>query len=130
MNYNQIVQDVIEEHKLSPIDILGTGDAAGEYYFMNSTKDAYIRTVRDINDLLKNSKSNPNILEIGSFLGPVSISLKRIGFSIYALDLPEFYQSSSLRSLYEKNDIPFAGINLREPRDFLTMSYNRKINKL
>ena len=114
MNYNQIVQDVIEEHKLSPIDILGTGDAAGEYYFMNSTKDAYIRTVRDINDLLKNSKSNPNILEIGSFLGPVSISLKRIGFSIYALDLPEFYQSSSLRSLYEKNDIPFAGINLRE----------------
>jgi len=114
VNYNEIVQDVIEELKLSSIDILGIGDAAGEYYFMNSTKESYIRTVRDIDNLFKEYKGNPNILEIGSFLGPVSISLKRIGYSVCALDIPEFYQSSSLRSLYEKNDIPFAGLNLRE----------------
>jgi SAM-dependent methyltransferase len=114
MNYDEIVQDVIEEYKDSPIDMLGIGDAAGEYDYLNYHKDSYIRTVRDIDNLWGNSASNRNILEIGSFLGPVSISLKEIGYSVYALDIPEFYQSSSLRSLYEKHGIQFAGLNLRE----------------
>ncbi len=54
------------------------------------------------------------MLEIGSFLGPVSISLKKIGYSVSALDIPEFYNSSRLRDLYERNDIPFCGLNLRK----------------
>jgi SAM-dependent methyltransferase len=47
-------------------------------------------------------------------LGAVSISLKRLGFNICALDIPEFYQSSTLRALYERNGIPFNGLNLRK----------------
>lgn len=114
MNYKKIVHDVIAEYKDSPIDILGIGDAEGEYDYLTSHKDSYIRTVSDIDDLNKNDRANRKVLEIGSFLGPVSISLKKIGYSVYATDIPEFYQSSALRSLYEKNDIPFTGLNLRK----------------
>jgi len=116
MNYDKIVQDVIEEHQVSPIDMLGIGDATGEYTYLNSHKDSYIRTVRDVDSLYKNDRTTRHILEIGSFLGPVSISLKRIGYSVSALDIPEFYISSSLRTLYEKNGIPFCGLNLRHFR--------------
>lgn len=114
MNYGKIVKDVIEKHKDSPIDMLGIGDTKGEYNYLNSLKDSYIRTVRDIDNLYKSSRADRKVLEIGSFLGPVSISLKKIGYDVYALDIPEFYQSVSLRSLYKENDIPFIGLNLRK----------------
>jgi SAM-dependent methyltransferase len=32
------------------------------------------------------------------------------------LDIPEFYKSSTLKSLYEKNGIPFIGMNLRNSK--------------
>ncbi len=116
MNYDRIVQDVIKQHKILPIDMLGIGDATGEYTYLNSLRDSYIRTVRDVDNLYKNSRSGRNILEIGSFLGTVSISLKKIGYNISTLDIPEFYKSSSLRSLYENNGIPFNGLNLRHSK--------------
>jgi SAM-dependent methyltransferase len=114
MNYKKILSDVIEEHKVSPIDILKNGDALGEYTYLKSSEDSYIRTVRDIDNLCKTERADRNILEIGSFLGPVSISLKRIGYNVSALDIPEFYNSASLRSLYQKSGIPFIGVNLRD----------------
>lgn len=114
MNYGKIVKDVIDKHKDSPIDILGIGDAEGEYNYLNLLKDSYIRTVRDIDNLYKSSRATRKVLEIGSFLGTVSISLKKIGYAVCALDIPEFHQSVSLRSLYEENDIPFVGLNLKK----------------
>lgn len=113
MNYNKIVKDTIEEHKDSPVDMLETGDTTGEYTYLNSHKDSYIRTVHDVDKLFKEDRANRHILEIGSFLGPVSISLKKLGYNVSALDIPEFYKSSSLRALYEKYEIPFSGVNLR-----------------
>lgn len=114
MNHEQIVLDVVEEHRHSPIDILALGDPSGEYKYLKLQKDQYIRTVRDIDGLYQNNRAGKNILELGSFLGAVSISLKRMGYGVSALDIPEFYQSSSLRSLYERNQIPFSGLNLRK----------------
>ena len=113
MNYDKLVRDVIEEYKVSPIDMLGIGDSTGEYSYLITGIDSYIRTVRDVDNLYKNDRTTKHILEIGSFLGPVSISLKRIGYNVSALDIPEFYKSSSLRTLYERNGIPFIGLNLR-----------------
>ena len=49
-------------------------------------------------------------------MGVVSISLKQLGFNICALDIPEFYKSSPLKSLYERNGIPFTGLNLRNSK--------------
>jgi SAM-dependent methyltransferase len=114
MNYDRIIEEVIEEHKVSPVDMLGIGDAIGEYNYLKKHKDSYIRTVSDIDNLCKSERSSRNILEVGSFLGPVSIALKRIGYKVSCLDIPEYF--SKLRPLYEKNGIPFYGVNLRHSK--------------
>ena len=113
MNYGEIVQDVIDGYKETPIDMLGIGDSEGEYIYLNALKDSYVRTLRDVDVLNKCNRGNKKLLEIGSFLGPVSIALKKIGYSLDATDIPEFYESKALRELYKKNDIPFVGLNLK-----------------
>ena len=110
MNYDKIVKDVIDEYRVSPIDMLGIGDSSGEYTYLENSKDSYVRTVRDVDNMFKGDRGDRscrNILEIGSFLGVVSISLKKLGFNVCALDIPEFYKSSTLKSLYERNGIPY-----------------------
>jgi hypothetical protein len=51
VNYEKIVRDVIDEQKDIPIDILGIGDKLGEYIYMINQLGAYIRTVRDVDNL-------------------------------------------------------------------------------
>ena len=113
MSHIQLVNTVIEGYKTSPIDMLGIGDAQGEYNYLNNLKDSYVRTIGDIDGLLGKDKTGKGILEIGSFLGAVSVSLRKLGYKVCALDIPEFFKSASLRSLYERNDIPFGALNLR-----------------
>lgn len=112
MNYEQLLRETIDEHKHSPVDILGIGDAAGEYQYIDAHINSYVRTVRDV-DLLFGQQKNRRILEIGSFLGPVIISLKKLGYDARAVDLPEYQQSPRLQALYQRHQIPFAGANLR-----------------
>ncbi|MFM2303490.1 MAG: hypothetical protein RLZZ135_899 [Cyanobacteriota bacterium] len=52
MNYDKIVEEVIEGYKVSPIDMLGIGDASGEYTYLNTLKDSYVRTVRDVDNMI------------------------------------------------------------------------------
>jgi len=33
VNYERIVDDVIEEHRVSPVDMLGIGDSTGEHTY-------------------------------------------------------------------------------------------------
>jgi SAM-dependent methyltransferase len=113
MNYAKIVHEVIEEHNASPVAMLGVVDATGQRAYLSNLEHSYERTVRDVGNLFENDKATRSVLEIGSFLGPVSFSLKRLGFSVCALDIPEYYESPSLRELYEKNGVPFTGVNLR-----------------
>ena len=116
MNYTRIVQDVIEEHKAAPVDLLGIGNAADEYAYLNDHLGSYARTVRDIDNLFNGDRAGRNILEIGSFLGTASVSLKKMGYRMHALDIPEYHQSAALKSLYERNGIPFEGSNLRRAK--------------
>lgn len=116
MKYEQIVQEVINGYKDSPIDILGIGDGPGEFNYMNGLIESYARTVRDVDSLFKGERGTRRVLEIGSFLGPVSISLKKLGFEVFSQDIPEFSESAKLKSLYEKHGIPFIGANLRAGR--------------
>jgi len=113
MNIDKILDDVIEQHRISPIDILGIGDKTGEYNYVKNLRNSYIRTILDIEELFAENRNDKHLLEIGSFLGPVSISLKRIGYNVAASDIPEFYQSQPLRRLYESNQVAFSGLNLR-----------------
>ena len=113
MNYAQILDDVVEQYRESPIDMLDINDGDNEFIYLNHLKSSYIRTIADIDRFLAGDRTRKNILEVGSFLGPVSISLKKLGFNVFATDIPEFYQSERLRALYGKHDIPFEGLNLR-----------------
>ena len=113
MEYENIVRNVVDAYKVSPIDILGTGDASGEYTYLENLEDTYVRTVSDVDKLFDGDRNGKSILEIGSFLGAVSISLRQLGFSVNATDIPEFHKSPSLRSLYDRHEIPFEGLNLR-----------------
>jgi len=113
IDFSEIVNNVLSKYKTSPIDILNIGDEEGEYNYLISSADSYVRTIKDIDNILESKDKNKKILEIGSFLGSVSIALKNIGYDVSAMDIPEFYNSKSLRSLYKNNDIPFVGINLR-----------------
>ncbi len=113
MDYAGIVDAVIEQHKLSPIDILGIGDMVGEYNYLMTLKDSYVRTVSDVDRHLGKVRENKACLEIGSFLGAVSISLSQIGYRVSALDIPEFHKSSKLRELYRRNEVEFGSVNLR-----------------
>jgi SAM-dependent methyltransferase len=113
INYDKIISEEIEKHKDSPVDMLTIGDITSEYRYLKSHQDSYVRTIRDVDNLFKHSDREIRILEIGSMLGVVSISLKKRGYHVYACDIPEFYNSVSLRNLYETNDIPFSGFNLK-----------------
>lgn len=113
MNCKNIVDEVLNGYRDAETSLMGIGKSEDEYKYLYAQKDAYIRTVSDIQNLYKDNEKEKKVLEIGSFLGAVSISLKKIGFWIEALDIPEFYQSEPLRALYEKNGIPFQGVNLK-----------------
>lgn len=113
MNYDLLAQEVIEGLRVAPIDMLGIGDAKGEYEYCASHMESYVRTIRDIDTLFNNDAKNRTVLEIGSFLGTVSICLKKLGYDVCAADIPEYHQSASLRGLYERNGIQFSAVNLR-----------------
>ena len=71
MNYEKLVQDVIDEHKGRP-DVLGIGDTDGEYHYLTCHQQEYIRTVSDVDGLYASNRDAVSVLEIGSFLGAVS----------------------------------------------------------
>lgn len=114
MDYARLVQEAIDEHRASPIDLLGIGDAAGEISYLDVSRPSYVRTVRDVDGLFGESRTDRRVLEIGAFLGPVSVSLRRLGYRVDALDIPEFHASERLGALYARHGIPFAGLNLRQ----------------
>ena len=109
---SQLVKDTIASYRLEPINILNLEDSQGEYTYLSQQGNAYIRTVKDVAELFPNPQGQ-RILEIGSYLGVVSISLQKLGFDVSAYDIPEFHQSQKLRDLYQRHDISFSGGNLR-----------------
>ncbi|MBL8323728.1 MAG: class I SAM-dependent methyltransferase [Rubrivivax sp.] len=112
MNYDKLLRETIDEHKVAPVDILGIGDAAGEYSYLDAHILSYVRTVRDIDQLFAGQR-NKRILEIGPFLGPAIIALKKLGYDAHAIDLPEYQQSAPLQALFARHGVPFRGENLR-----------------
>jgi SAM-dependent methyltransferase len=115
-NYEQIVQDLIGEHTASPNDILGVGNTEGERRYLQMLRGSYVRTVSDVDRLCASFRTGGRLLEIGSYLGCVSFALKRVGYSVFALDIPEFHNSPKLRAAYDRHSVPFCGVNLRHGR--------------
>jgi SAM-dependent methyltransferase len=103
INYDMLVDGIIGRNGAIP----------NENTYLGYLRDSYVRTLRDIDSLFGLSRSG-RILEIGSLLGVVSVSLKRMGYDLCALDIPELSQNTDLMAFYENSGIPFTGVNLRK----------------
>jgi SAM-dependent methyltransferase len=113
--YFKLINDIIGEYKNRPIDLLNIGDQEGENNYLKMQRNSYIRSVSDICELFpEESFRKTRILEIGSFLGVLSIGLSRLGFIVSAYDIPEFNNNERLRQMFIDNDVDFVTGNLRD----------------
>jgi 2-polyprenyl-3-methyl-5-hydroxy-6-metoxy-1,4-benzoquinol methylase len=120
VDITNILNDIIKGYAEDPIDLLNRGDGAkSEYGYIIKTKPSYIRTLLDITKFIKTYMlfdkdiSNINILEIGAFLGLTSITLGRAGFSVTAMDIPEFMVNERLRNKYIQYNVKMLSQNLK-----------------
>lgn len=113
----QIVENEIENRKTNPIDLMGLGDGSGEHSYLVRQANSYVRTVSDVASLFdKESRGSIRILEIGAYLGIVSIALAKLGFQVEAFELRDFCSNPRLRALYEENGIRLTEGDLSEYR--------------
>jgi len=112
-SYEELLEELIDEQRRNPVDMLGIGDAAGELRYLQNHKGSFLRTLRDVDGFFAPARGK-RILELGAFLGAVSIPLARLGHRVDALDIPEY--QGALRALYARHGIDLVGANLRDYR--------------
>lgn len=117
LNWESTLDSVIRELHEEPVDLIGIGDGEGESTYLDHSRCSYHRTLRDIlqiADAIGREGGEIRILEIGAFLGVVSCSLASLGFSVTALDLPEFMQNERLQARYRRYGVATRAANLRD----------------
>lgn len=113
----QILDATIAEFSGNPVDLLSIGDEGGETTYIANARCSYERTLCDILSLSvgRSGTSLPiRVLEIGSYLGVVSVSLARMGYSVTALDIPEFMKNERLKERYIREGVSVISANLRD----------------
>ncbi len=105
-----IIDELLEDYRTRPVDLLNRGDAGGEYLYLSSHKHEYIRTIQDIVKIVKSSPEKVKVLEIGSFLGIVSIALSKIGFDVTATDILEFISCKNLQKKLNDNNVKIPSV--------------------
>lgn len=112
----KILDDVIKDRENYPIDLLNVGDSLGEIGYIRSMQGSCLRTILDIFQYCHNEGisdfSKIRILEIGSFLGVVSLSLARLGFIVIASDIPQFNNNERIKKMYMENKVGVDATNL------------------
>ena len=112
--YFNLIDNILDNYKDSPIDLLNIGDSEGENSYLQMQRNSYIRTIHDICELFpEESFRKAKILEIGAFLGAISIALSRLGFVVSAYDIPEFANNERLRKMFIDNGVDCIAGNLR-----------------
>jgi SAM-dependent methyltransferase len=114
-NIANLLDETLLEFKKQPVDMLNINDGDGEYIYLKTMRASYIRTIKDIVNFFSSyNKTDTKILEIGSFLGALTFTLKKLNFDICALDIPEFYKSKNVNDRFSRNNVPYFGVNLKE----------------
>jgi SAM-dependent methyltransferase len=114
MNDQLVLDEFLAELRERPVDILGLGDAQGECDYLAALRKSYLRTIRDVVGLARPAPENGLVVEIGSFLGPVAVTLRRLGYRVEATEYPAFHRSEALRALYARHDVPFLAVDLKD----------------
>ncbi len=95
--------------------MVGLGTAAEEAEYRSMLWESYVRTIGDVDQLWADGdRGAKKLLEIGSFLGTVSFSLKQLGYDVTALDIPEFHAVERSQTTYRQNGVDYFGVNLRD----------------
>ena len=112
----KIIDETIELYIKTPIDLLDINDNEGHY--ISWSRISYIRTIEDIINYYTKigitDFTRIKILEIGAFLGIVSIVLSKIGFSVVAGDLPIFMKNKRLQQRYNEYKVVWREVDLKE----------------
>jgi len=112
--YETVVGEIIARSKDAETPMLGLGAAAEEAEYRSVLWESYVRTISDVDRLWADGeRGQKKLLEIGSFLGTVSFSLKKLGYDVTALDIPEFHEVEQSRLTYQQNGVDYFGVNLR-----------------
>lgn len=113
-----LIDDALQSYKDNPIDLLNIGDSVGEYHYLAQHKNEYERTVRDVLTYAGHEAdySSIKVLEIGAFLGIVSIVLAKLGFKVTVTDIEEFISCPRLQQKFNASNIEWASSNLRSHR--------------
>jgi len=117
LDSERVLDSVIRELLDDPVDLLLIGDSEGESAYLEHSRCSYLRTVQDIVgivDKLALERRAVRILEIGAYLGAVSCTLARLGFSVTALDIPEFMANERLKLRYARYCVSTLSANLRD----------------
>ena len=110
-----LVDKIISEYKNEPIDLLGFGDADDEYRYLLFLRDSYIRTLSDLVGYFKKARADSiKVLEIGPFLGIISVALSELGFNVTVTDIKEFVSCKNLQTKFQKYKISYIESNLRD----------------
>jgi len=71
----KLVHDLLAEYETTPVRLLDAKEAEGEYNYLLHQKAAYTRTLTDLVGLFNQGTDSVAVLEIGTFLGFVSLAL-------------------------------------------------------
>jgi SAM-dependent methyltransferase len=114
----KILDQVITDYEKDPVDLLGIGDGNREYKYLVNARHSYLRTVEDVTDLFFERQSGDGepikVLEIGAFLGVVSLTLARFDVQVTALDIPEFVSNERLQERYRQSGVESVAANLKD----------------
>jgi SAM-dependent methyltransferase len=113
----ETLERTIAELQQQPIDLLNIDDQDGERAYLTNAHPSYRRTLLDVARSCarqSNTSRPPRILEIGAYLGVVSLCLARLGMQVTALDIPEFVVNKRLQKRYHEAGVELAAANLRD----------------
>jgi 2-polyprenyl-3-methyl-5-hydroxy-6-metoxy-1,4-benzoquinol methylase len=108
-----LIAEIIQEYEKEPIDLLNINDAEGEVVYMRILEQEYVQTVHNIVKKVPPSR-DIKVFEIGTFLGVVSIALAKLGYQVYATDIPEFLDNVRLQHKLKQSGVEYSSINLSQ----------------
>jgi SAM-dependent methyltransferase len=80
--------------------------------YLEFLRETYDRTVIDVTSRLV---AGGAVLEVGSYMGVVTLSLARAGFRVTASDLPLYINNTRVRSMFEKAGVEMLQVDLQKP---------------
>lgn len=111
----QLVTRIIVLYHANPVDFSNTGKSDGEMHYLNTLKPTYVRTISDILSLVADKPHTQiNVLEIGAYLGIVSIALSELGFKVTATEIPEYASCPQLINRLSQANVNLVACNLKD----------------